>query len=457
MNNHLFSLAFAILLGVLSACGGNDEELIFDKSADERVAEATSTLEQKLAAPTNGWIMRYQPVPESGTYNVLLNFDQDGGVRIRTDFGANDNEFYDQRNTFRVDNSLGLELIVESYSFFSYLFERDNASFEAEYEFVYVNETPNGELVFTSKTDLSFTSSTIIVLEPAPDNAESLLGRSLNNNLDLLSETLALTSPVYRLNYANRDLSLYLSLDSDIRNVSFTYATTLSGERGQPVTFTTGYTIEGNSMILAEPLAGNFSGNEITLSAINFSELVDAPGLLACNQTIPIQQYQGTTAEMNEAVALLPTFFDPAGASFRDDFTFFNSPLGFFFDNGTSVGQQMADEIPGVNSFQFYYIDDQDEPFIAMGYLILGENDNATFALKDFTATVDDNRIQFEFADDYTLYNDTTAMVNTEALDFYVNKLTENNEAYLFKLSENVFEMYNPCNGWSALFGAFNN
>ncbi len=116
----------------------------------------------------------------------------------------------------------------------------------------------------------------------------------------------------------------------------------------------------------------------------------------------------------------------------------------------------MADEIPGVNSFQFYYRDDGEEPFLAMGFLIVGENDNATFALKDFTATVDNNRIQFEFASDYTLYNDTTATVNTEALDFYVNKLTENNEAYLFKLSDNVFEMYNPCNGWSALFGAFN-
>ena len=456
MKNYLSIFVSTVLLVTISACDGNDEELIFDKSADERVAEATTNLEQKLTAPTNGWIMRYRPVPESGSYNVLLNFAEDGGVRIRTDFGVNDNEFYDQTNTFRVDNSLGLELIFESYSFFSYLFEQDNASFEAEYEFVYVNETPNGELVFTSKTDLSFTSSTIVVLEPAPDNAEALLARSLNNNLELLSETLGLSSPVYRLNYANQDLSLYLSLDTDIRTASFTYSTTLSGERGQAVTFTTGYTLEGNSMILVEPLTGNFSGNEITLPAINFSELVDAPALQACNQAIPIQQYQGTTAETNEVVALLPTFFDPAGASFRDDFSFFNSPVGFFFNNGTSVGQEMADEIPGVTSFQFYYRDDGDEPFLAMGYLILGENDNATFALKDFTATIDNNRIQFEFASDYTLYNDTTATVNTEALDFYVNKLTENNEAYLFKLSENVFEMYNPCNGWSALFGAFN-
>ncbi len=231
MKNYLFILASTALLLTISACGGNDEELIFDKSADERVAEATTNLEQKLTTPTNGWIIRYQPVPESGAYNVLLNFTEDGGVRIRTDFGANDNEFYDQSNTFRIDNSLGLELIFESYSFFSYLFEQDNASFEAEYEFVYVNETPNGELVFTSKTDLSFTSSTIVVLEPAPDNAESLLGRSLNNNLNILSEALELTAPVYRLNYANQDLSLYLSLDTDIRTASFTYATTLSGER----------------------------------------------------------------------------------------------------------------------------------------------------------------------------------------------------------------------------------
>ncbi len=453
MKIYRFFLIGLALGTFFSSCRNNDEELIFDKTADERVAEATANLRQKLTAPANGWLMRYQPVPESGTYNVLLNFDADGGVRIRTDFGVNDNEFYDQMNTYRVDNSLGLELIFESYSFFSYLFEQDQATFEAEYEFVYVNETPNGELVFGSKTDL--TALTIAVLEPAPDNAESLLGREVNNNLEALSETLRLTSPVYRLDFLNRDLSFYLSFDLAIRTVSFTYAASLSGERGQTITFTTGYVLQGNTMTLAEPLTGNFSGTQIALPAINFSELTEAPPLEICNQSLPTQQYRGTTTESNEAVALRSTLFDPAAANFRDEFGFFNSPLGFFYDNGESVGQQMADQIAGVSSFQFYYQDDSEEPFIAMGYRIVGENDNTTFALKDFTATIENNRIQFEFAPDYTLYNDTTATVNAEAMDFYLNKLTENNEAYLFKVSENVFEMYNPCNGWSALFGAF--
>ncbi len=214
--NRLFLISLA-LWTITSSCGNNDEELIFDKTADERVAEARADLQQKLTAPANGWIVRYQPVSESGAYNVLLNFDADGGLRIRTDFGANDNEFYDQANTYRVDNSLGLELIFESYSFFSYLFEQNQATFEAEYEFVYVNETPNGELVFTSKTDLSFTSSTIVVLEPAPDNAEQLLGRALNADLETLSSTLGVVSPVYRLSYLDRDLSLYLSLNTFLR------------------------------------------------------------------------------------------------------------------------------------------------------------------------------------------------------------------------------------------------
>ena len=446
-------LAVCVAVGaLLSACGNNDDEPIFEKSADERVAEAVAGLEQKLTAPANGWIMRYQPVPESGIYNVLLNFDEEGGLRIRTDFGANDNEFYDQTNTFRVDNSLGLELVIESYSFFSYLFEQDGATFEAEYEFVFVNETPGGELVFTSKTDLSFTSSTIVVLEPAPDNAEALLGRSLNDNLRTLSETISLTAPVYRLNFPNRDLSLYLSLDADVRTVSFTYITTLSGEQGQPVSTTTGYTLQGNTMVLSEPLTGTFSGAEVNLSAINFNELVDAPPLEVCDQTLPIRQYRGTVAETSEPVALLPTLFDPAGAAFENTSDIFIAGVGNILDNGDSAGEQIVEDIEGVSVLVLYYINNSQNSYLSLGYLISLSEDNFTIPVKEFTPAYDGNQIQFNFDPEYSFANgDSTATLNTEAMDRYINNITEGGNTRIFQLTANTYEFFNPCTGWSVL------
>ena len=451
MRTYRFFLVSLILLAIASACGNNEEELIFDKTADERVAEATADLRQKLTAPANGWLVRYQPVPESGTYNVLLNFDADGGVRIRTDFGVNDNEFYDQMNTYRVDNSLGLELIFESYSFFSYLFEQNGATFEAEYEFVYVNETPNGELVLTSKTDLSFTSSTIVVLEPAPDNAEVLLGREVNNNLEALSETLGVVSSVYQLSYANRDLSLYLSLNTALRTMSFTYVASLSGAGGRPITFATGYTAEGNALILDEPLVTTFQGNEIAITAISLNQLTPAT-LTACGGTIDINQYTGTVAD--EPISLLPTLFDPNGANFNDSASFFFASPQDIYNNGVPVGNRLGEDVDGALALQLYYFEREEDPFIALGFVLLNGTDQVTFALKDFTSTFSDNQIQFEFALDYTLYGDTTATVNAPAMDVYLNNLTSGGTTYILKSASGVYEFVNPCTKWSVVFRA---
>ncbi|MEM9675256.1 MAG: DUF4302 domain-containing protein, partial [Bacteroidota bacterium] len=154
-----------LLVGVLLAC--REDEPIFSKSADERAQEAITDLNSRLVAPSEGWLLRYRPENESGTYNVLLNFQEDGEVNIQTDFGVNDGEFYDQTITYRVDNSLGLELILENYSFFSFLFEQEDATFLAEYEFDYVNETPDGDLVFRSKTDPSSPTNLVFQLASA--------------------------------------------------------------------------------------------------------------------------------------------------------------------------------------------------------------------------------------------------------------------------------------------------
>src|SRR5690606_3310169 len=101
----------------------------------------------------NPWKMKYTPDETAGSFWVLLNFNDDNTVTIKSDLGANDGEFFEQTLTYRIDSSLGLELIFETYSFFSFLFELDQATFPAEYEFNYVNKTPDNALVFLSKSD----------------------------------------------------------------------------------------------------------------------------------------------------------------------------------------------------------------------------------------------------------------------------------------------------------------
>ncbi len=429
-----------------------DEERVFEKSADERAAEAIADLKAKLVAPANGWIVRYRPEQESGSFNVLLNFDENNRVNIKTDFGADDGKYYDQTISYRIDNSLGLELILETYSFFSYLYEQERATFGAEYEFNYVNET-EGNLVFRSKTD--FSSPTTLVFQPASQDAGQKLGIQLAQNLDSLTSSLEKSTAVYKLSYTNRNLAFYLSLDDFRRTISFNYAAPKTGTTGgQELSFTTGYTIEGDALLFDDPLTGNFLGNEVSVTGIRLNELSDA-SINVCPTPIAISNYSGSLVESNDPVMLETSIFDPSAANFRDHVSDFISPLGFVFDNGESVGEQMAQDISGVNSLQFYYRDDNpDNPFLTMGFLIENESGTFTFALKDFTPTITGNQIQFEFAPDYTLYNDTTTTVNAEAMDFYINKLTEGGNTYIFKSTDTVYELYNPCNGWSALFRA---
>ena len=432
-----------------TACNENEDNLIFEKTADERVAEATAELKQRLVAPPNGWIVRYQPIPESGVYNVLLNFSEDGNVRIRTDFGANDNEFYDQNITYRIDNSLGLELIFENYSFFSFLFEQNAATLEAEYEFNYVNETPEGALVFSSKSDLS--SLTILAFEQAQENAESLLGRALNANLETLSASLGVISPVYRLNYANRDLSLYLSFNSFLRTVSFTYATPLSGEGGQAIDFSTGYTVQGNSILLGESLAGNFQGNEVNIPSITFSQLADAADIEACAQTIDIQQYQGNIGESNETVTLLPTLFDPAGAAFRSNAGTYLANPGDIYDNGESVGRRVTQDIEGMIGLVLYNFDREQDPFVALGFGIIS-NDELVVPARNFAPTYTDNQVEFNLETEYDIViGDTTAVLDTIPMNSYINNLVEGGNTRILQSGPGIYEFYNPCTGWSAI------
>src|SRR5436190_5106916 len=136
-------IAFLAAVVIFASCKPKTEEL-FEKSSDQRAAEAKEQLKNDLIAPANGWRLRYQPEDESGSYWVLLKFNEDNTLILESDLGQRDGEFFRDTLTYRVDNSLGLEVIFESYCFFSYLFDRDQATFLAEYEFIYASKTPDG-------------------------------------------------------------------------------------------------------------------------------------------------------------------------------------------------------------------------------------------------------------------------------------------------------------------------
>ncbi|WPP49546.1 DUF4302 domain-containing protein [Catalinimonas niigatensis] len=443
MNRLILVIGF---MCVIAAC--QNDEVVFEQSADERVAEAVANLKAQLIAPADGWLLRYKPESESGTFNVLLNFDEENNVRIRTDFGVNDGEFYDQTITYRIDNSLGLELILENYSFFSFLFEQNSASFLAEYEFDYINETPDGALVFRSKTDPS--SPTTLVFEPASGNEENLLGKELSNNLTLMSDSIPprFTSS-YRLQYINQDIVIHLSFDNLTRTISFTYISPDGTANGQPLDFSTSYTIQGNEIILNEPFTRNYLGNEITIENLRFGALNEA-SLTACNQPLNTYQYAATAG--TSAVILENTLFDPNGANVFEESDFFFSFNQNVFDENGSLFQQITDDVEGSLAMLLYFDESTAEPFYALGFFIENESGTVTRALREFTFTLSGNQFQVEFAPDFTVLQDTTATFNEANIDKYLNLFAEGEGTYIYKIEDNVYEFYNPCNDVSFAF-----
>ncbi len=457
-----YILSFAIALSFLfTAC--DEDNSVFEKDADTRVAEAIDSLKTKLVAPPDGWLLKYRPDPDFGAYYVLLNFEENGEVNIQTDLGVNDGEFFDQTITYRIDNSLGLELIFENYSFFSFLFEQSSAQFPAEFEFNYVNETGDGDLVFSSKSDVA-TPSRIVLQKAVPEN-ENLLGTSISENLNKMNTGLPPETSVLKLSYLdpNTDVVVYMNFDDLFvenfnRIVDITYISSKTSVRnGQRLDFSTGYTLEGNSIILDEALVGSFNGKSINIEEISLNEFSETSSQV-CNDALTIYNYSGQLSG-GELISLETSVFDPEGAVFTQSFGFYNASLtdnliSFSNKDDIFLDDQVVEDIPGATSFQMYFGAGQDGSLNGIGFRIANPDASVTFALKEFEYTIDGNRIQFDFEQDYTLFGDTTATIDAAAMDKYLDLFTENDNTYVYRASELLYEIYNPCNGWAFYFFA---
>ena len=441
-------ITFFVVTGlILTSC--LQEEPVFEKSSDERVTEAIAGLKEKLVAPANGWIVKYQPEEESGYFHVIMKFGADNSVTLSTDYSGQEGKFYTQTITYRIDNSLGLELVFESYSFFSHLTEQDQASFMAEYEFKFVNEE-NGSLIFRSKTDVG--SSTILTFVPAIENQETILGRDISKNLSVLTEDLQRFTSVYKLSYLDIDQALYLTFNNLRRTLDINYVSTNTDlENGQKLEFSTPFVVEGNAIVFDKAFSANFSGRTIDITGIQFDQL-DSSTIAVCAAPLDVHKYSGSISGSGERVFMETTLFDPNGRGFTESTDFMYNPVQYMFNEGVSAVDEVTGQIPGALDMQIYYDQDGDEPFLALGFRVENANETVTYALKEFTPTFNGNQIGFTFTTDYKLYGDTTAIVNTAKMDEYINIMTEGGNTYILKYSDQIYEFYNPCNGWSFVF-----
>ena len=437
----------------LTSCDNSDDVAIFDKTADERVAEAIAALKEDLVDADNGWKLKYRPQEGAGSFYVLMDFNEDNTVTIKTDLGVNDGEYFEQTVTYRIDSSLGLELIIETYSFFSLLFEQDNASFLAEYEFNFVNRTPDGALVFNSKTDPGV--ATILLFEEASATDDALLGTTLSTNLNILGEDFNKFSSTLKLTYENKDLEFYMSVDNFKRIATITTAARKSNSAmRQNINFTSPYIIKGDSIVFDSRLSGNLLGTSVNLKGIKLSTISEST-INVCDDPITLHAYAGVTSA-NDVVSLETTLLDASGPDFTQAADYFNS--GVVLLNGVQMDAQIAEDLTGYSGMQLYYNYDigGSSLFYALGFYLINASGDVTFALREFTPTLDGNNLIFDFAPEISIFGDPNPDANVDNGNQYLEALTDGGTSYVFKINENVYELYNPCTGWSMVFVAGN-
>jgi hypothetical protein len=442
-----------ILIISLAACN-NDDVNTFDKTADERTAEAIANLKQELIAPANGWKVKYTPVLGYGSYYVLMKFTDDNKVRIRTDLSANSGEFFDKTIGFRVDSSLGLELILENYSFFSYLLEQDDAQFGAEFEFLYSTKKADGSLLFKSKTDAG--DPTTLLFEEATPTDFTFPGTSISANITTLVETFDKYSTTLKITYVNKDLILYLRLDDVVRTVTITAASKKTDEQNfQLIDFSSPYVFKGDSIIFDGLLKGSYVGNSITLKSIKLNNLIDTQ-ITPCVDPLPIKAYNGITSA-NDNVTLEATLTNHDEALFKTGSEIYLADLFRIRDeNNESVAEQVADDITGAIYMLIYTDNPNTELSNAVGFFIENSDGTFTIAARNFTPTFIGNRIEFAFDSDITVLRNTNTDANVNNIDIYLNKMTEGGKTYVYQLNDFLYEVYNPCNGWKFIFQVLN-
>lgn len=453
----LKALYFILFLCFISCEDEDEQEMI---PAEERIETAINDLEEQLTAPQNGWRISYRPTPGSGIFFMLLDFDDDGLVTIKSDVVDNEGEFLESTIPYRIDNGLGLELIFETYAVFHYLFEKDQASFGAEFEFVFSGEQ-NGNLIFASKSDQF--NRTVVTFEPAGAGDENLFSTQTMKNLSqfrgLSPQIFGAVPPVQQVVLHDKNISIFWSIDLtrrmievDMAGVGTTMAEVNASNNKVRLNHTTGYAVLGGKLVLIDPFSFELNGETITISEISLNNFsVTGPSFCSLSaEKTPV--YEGEIADLGQ-VTLFKSLFDSGGMDFRPmESALYSVNVFFVFDgNAESLfeGGIISDKFPNATGFIFTYgLNSTELPANSVGLVVEDSNGEGQLYLREFEpTTTEGNKVKVTFTNNF-YYSGTPEPADEQNLIDITNKIFEGEEVYASDLTglNGVFRLFNPCN-----------
>lgn len=448
--SYILTIALSIFL---CSCAKEDEDL---PPVEQRVSEAKAALLADLTAPADGWRLEYQPTATSGTFLMLLKFGEDGNVTIQSDVADNDGEFYEQTIPYRIDNALGLELILETYGVFHYLFEQEQAGFGAEFEFIF-SEKDGDNLVFQSVTDLG--APTVLTFEPAGSSDENLFSRDISKNLNAFAgqmpDALALVSPIQQLVIHDKNISVFWAFDAAKRTIQVDFAgegstldEIMTMDNTVGIFHNSGYTLLDNKMVLKNPITFGYNGSEIEISEIILTDF-SMTGPSPCPENSdPSPEYSGQIPGLGP-VTLSSSYLTSNGSNFQPQ-AIYSVNIPFIFDagnNSLSESGSIQEKIPEANGFAFIYdveLINDSIPSTSIGFFL----NDGNIAVRQFESTQFENFIEITLTDSTFISGGSTA-IDEQSLIEVTDEIFEGGNIYAYNFPQNgVFRLFNPCNGY---------
>lgn len=458
---------YVVFIVLISIFGCSESDQINLEPAEVRASKAKADLIAKLTQPANGWALNYQPVPGAGIYFLLLDFREDGTVVIKSDVKSDNRDFYTDTLTYRIDTRLSLELIFETYGVFHYLFEQRASTFEAEFEFLFVEENGNN-LVFASKTDNS-TEQTFVTFTPAQPNAEDSFSRDIYENWNTFEENSPQflgASPAQQIVLTNQNISIFWNIDFlernlhvDVAGVGSTIQEVSTNNNFTDIDHSTGYLISDGKLILQSPFSFSLNGSNYTINEVELNNFSVTGPTLCPSTVIETPVYAGSIPGIGPCV-VNKTLYDYQGSFFVP---YENNPysvnvLYVINANGFSLSQSgsINSYFPNAVGFAFNYgyipdVDAPQEPSYAVGLYVEDENGDIQTYLREFEMTATEgNKVQVNLLNNY-YFSDTPGVNDQQNLGLITDEIFSGGVVYASGVDVSgteVFRLYNPCNGY---------
>ncbi|MFV0565507.1 MAG: DUF4302 domain-containing protein [Flavobacteriaceae bacterium] len=179
MKKIIYILAISLVNGFFISCTSEDEDTLFNKSAETRVQEKLQEYRNILTSSENGWYGTYIPFQSGPEVKLWFSFNENGRVTTWSDMPSGTyinpitkkGVFEKDETNYRVGIHQAPDLIFEDFMVLSNIAIQNNGSFSGEYEFEFVSASQDS-VVLRSSLELNTTDRTQFVLYPATTDSE---------------------------------------------------------------------------------------------------------------------------------------------------------------------------------------------------------------------------------------------------------------------------------------------